>query len=258
MRTFIITLKQVEFSKQMAEKCRESARKVGYKTEIETFWGVFGDEWRKHIPVSEKTLPWNLAKKTTAPIAGCFTSHYMLWKKCVELNEPILILEHDAQFDRNIPDIEFDKCVNFGAPSFFRHDCCNFMEPENGLHPLRDEIFFGHHAYAVNPDGAAMFVEEVEQGNKRLWRNDLFVNKKDFPWIQEYYPWCVNANQKWSTVNHTGLKAEHLPVVSDDNLDNASMTKEHKKFKEKHFPSFSEWGNIRIMHEDMERALNGK
>ncbi|WP_052737496.1 glycosyltransferase family 25 protein [Grimontia sp. AD028] len=26
---------------------------------------------------------------------GCFTSHYLLWQKCVELNEPIVVLEDD-------------------------------------------------------------------------------------------------------------------------------------------------------------------
>ena len=27
---------------------------------------------------------------------GCFLSHYLLWKKCIDLNEPILVLEDDA------------------------------------------------------------------------------------------------------------------------------------------------------------------
>ena len=31
-----------------------------------------------------------------------FASHYLLWKKCVELNEPILILEHDVIFKENL------------------------------------------------------------------------------------------------------------------------------------------------------------
>ncbi|MEZ9323151.1 glycosyltransferase family 25 protein [Vibrio sp. 10N.286.51.E5] len=28
---------------------------------------------------------------------GCFASHYLLWEKCVELNEPIVVIEDDAQ-----------------------------------------------------------------------------------------------------------------------------------------------------------------
>ena len=32
----------------------------------------------------------------TSGEVGCFLSHYGLWKKCIELDEPILILEDDA------------------------------------------------------------------------------------------------------------------------------------------------------------------
>jgi len=253
MRTFIITLKEVEFSKQMAERCRESARKVGYKPEIETFWGVLGSDWKNHIPEGPKTLAWNLAKKTIAPIGGCFTSHYLLWKKCLELNEPILILEHDAHFESNIPEevLNFDKCVNLGSPSFFREDCCNFIEPKEGLHPLRDNIFFGHHGYAIKPDGAEILVDEVENGKKRLWRNDLFVNKKSHPWLEEYYPWCISANVEYSTVNFTGLKAEHVPRPD-------TMSEEKIEYRSKHFPNKKSFGSVRIMHEDMKEALRGK
>src|SRR6056300_1281258 len=34
---------------------------------------------------------------------ACFLSHYRLWLKCVELDEPILIFEHDALFTRRLP-----------------------------------------------------------------------------------------------------------------------------------------------------------
>ena len=59
--------------------------------------------------------------------------HYLLWKKCVELDEPILILEHDAIFKQNIPDIEFDMCVNFGRPSYIRPNKIVYDEPKDGL-----------------------------------------------------------------------------------------------------------------------------
>ncbi|WP_104713491.1 glycosyltransferase family 25 protein [Helicobacter cetorum] len=32
---------------------------------------------------------------------GCFLSHYFLWKKCLELNEPIIILEDDVALEPN-------------------------------------------------------------------------------------------------------------------------------------------------------------
>lgn len=32
---------------------------------------------------------------------GCYLSHFTLWKKCIELNEPILIMEDDIDFANN-------------------------------------------------------------------------------------------------------------------------------------------------------------
>jgi len=257
MRSFIITLENIEFSKRKAEICRESARKVGYKPEIETFWGVFARDWRKHLPKTANTYMWNLVK-TTDPIAGCFASHYLLWKKCIELNEPILILEHDAQFIRNIPeDLEFDKCINFGAPSFFRADDCNFIEPKEGVHPLRDDIFFGHHAYAIKPEAATQFVQDVEQSNRMLTRNDVYISKQHYPWLEEYYPWPVVAYEKLSTVNIDGLKVDHSL-----NRSKEKVTGDHLVFRKNHFPNIEiDSPNLRIMHNEMKEALgikNGK
>ncbi|PTP07463.1 epitope biosynthesis protein [Vibrio splendidus] len=36
------------------------------------------------------------AKTLSAGQLGCYASHYLLWKKCVELNQPIIVIEDDA------------------------------------------------------------------------------------------------------------------------------------------------------------------
>lgn len=35
---------------------------------------------------------------------GCYASHYSMWEKCVELNQPIIVLEDDAKFKENFLD----------------------------------------------------------------------------------------------------------------------------------------------------------
>ncbi len=35
----------------------------------------------------------------TLPELGCYLSHYLLWKECVKLNQPIVILEDDAMLE---------------------------------------------------------------------------------------------------------------------------------------------------------------
>ncbi|WP_162974994.1 glycosyltransferase family 25 protein [Helicobacter pylori] len=37
----------------------------------------------------------------TLPELGCYLSHYLLWKECVKLNQPIVILEDDIALESN-------------------------------------------------------------------------------------------------------------------------------------------------------------
>ena len=43
--------------------------------------------------------------KLTKGEVGCFLSHWKIWEECVRLNEPVLILEDDANF--YLSNIEF-------------------------------------------------------------------------------------------------------------------------------------------------------
>ena len=44
---------------------------------------------------------------------ACYTSHYCLWKKCIELNEPIIILEDDVGILTHFDEVT-DKIINSG------------------------------------------------------------------------------------------------------------------------------------------------
>ena len=110
MKTFIITLLQNKHSVESAERARQSAVDVGYRETIETFEAITPDLWEEILPYDNNFD--NYARPDN--VGACFASHYLLWQKCIELGEPILILEHDAIFVDNIPDIDFDMCVNFG------------------------------------------------------------------------------------------------------------------------------------------------
>ncbi len=37
----------------------------------------------------------------TLPELGCYLSHYLLWKECVKLNQPVVILEDDVTLESN-------------------------------------------------------------------------------------------------------------------------------------------------------------
>ena len=231
----------------MAEECRETAREVGYKPEIETFWGVYKNEWRKHLPKTAFTPLYRRGNLGANTIAACFTSHYLLWEKCVELNEPILILEHDAKFESNIPeDLDFDMCINFGAPSFRRYSECNFIEPKDGIQPLRDLIFYGHHGYAMKPEAAKIFCNDVKSGKRMVVRNDTFIHAKYYSWLQEYYPYPISTRLN----NKTTVNVPGSSINNSECEPPADLEKWQWDFLDKHFPTI-EQGNIRQFIEEM-------
>ncbi len=41
--------------------------------------------------------------KMSSGALGCFYSHFLLWQKCIEFNQPIVILEHDAIIQQQWP-----------------------------------------------------------------------------------------------------------------------------------------------------------
>lgn len=86
---------------------------------VELFEGTYGwdanqrmaDENRVLHPIGLKGYldPNNpdVKKLMTPGVKGCFYSHFDLWKKCVELNEPIIIWEDDIVLRRPLEPIDW-------------------------------------------------------------------------------------------------------------------------------------------------------
>lgn len=65
----------------------------------------------------------------------------------------------------------------------------------------------GAHAYVVSPRGARKL---LHQASVKPGPTDLFLNKHDFPFISEYYPWPIMADDSVSTIQHDiGCIAKH-------------------------------------------------
>lgn len=101
MKTFIIRLKNNPISEKYAQECVAQAKK--FNVDVEYFDAVNGLEYEVHLK-RLNISPRYKFKKGKAGVFGCFLSHYYLWQKCVELNVPLLILEHDGYFIKPLPD----------------------------------------------------------------------------------------------------------------------------------------------------------
>lgn len=106
----MIVIKDNEASEYYANYCTKN-------------WEIFGLEVKRFDAIvpkdleSLKELKWekynaryldkNIEAEFTDTEKGCFYSHYMLWKKCIEKNEPIMVLEHDSYLE-NPENLWFD------------------------------------------------------------------------------------------------------------------------------------------------------
>lgn len=110
MRIVCVYTTQHTESVKIAERCVESGKKFGYDVELypAVYWRDL-DKVHKDLNLKQKYKPLpntNQTTKTTCPATRMAngTTHYILYKWCVDNNEPICILEHDAMFVGKLPE----------------------------------------------------------------------------------------------------------------------------------------------------------
>jgi glycosyl transferase family 25 len=129
MKNFIIHLPSIQTSLDSATELKINLEK--FNVDVEMFNGTRGDDAVQLMNTEGRNLhdsglkgkiiiDSDYARKLSAPgVKGCFYSHYNLWKKCVELNEPIIIWEDDIILYRSYIDIDWEDIliVALGHPS---------------------------------------------------------------------------------------------------------------------------------------------
>jgi GR25 family glycosyltransferase involved in LPS biosynthesis len=150
-KAFIIALKNHPVSEAQLKDCLTSAEKNNWKTEV--FWGVYGNTLTPQhwIDIDVKSY---IGKPGAE---GCWFSHYYLWKKCIELNEPIVILEHDAVIQRPWQPLEIDKSL-IKLHKHYRRDplSCKWN------HAVCGRWSPSTHAYCIIPDHASILIEAAK------------------------------------------------------------------------------------------------
>jgi GR25 family glycosyltransferase involved in LPS biosynthesis len=161
-KTFAIALKDHPVSEKQLKDCLSSAKKNNWSVEI--FWGVYGNtltpqNWidvgvRSHI--------------RTPGAKGCWFSHYYLWKKCIDLDEPIVVLEHDAIIQRPWESLEIDKSI-IKFHRHYRKDPTSYK----WNHPVCGRWSPSTHAYCISPAHAVTLIEAAK--NLGAYPADVFM-----------------------------------------------------------------------------------
>ncbi|MEL0255650.1 MAG: glycosyltransferase family 25 protein [Burkholderiaceae bacterium] len=238
MKAFIITLQEHGNKEPIkaAERCVQSIKSTHSKIEPELFSATTPANMKEHMRETfGKVVPWNwpvddhqnsydlstgLFKKTYPArdpmrVTACAVSHARLWKKCVDLNETIVILEQDALFMNTFNPENFSGyewgAIGLNDPrgatrkSMLYHKM--IVEDGRSIQKVPSIDAFGaeslpmglagNSAYIIKPHAARDLLNKVD--NVGLWPNDALMCKQLFRWLRVCYPFFTKVQGTQST-----------------------------------------------------------
>lgn len=218
MKAYCIMVAGSEYSREAGARCIKSGAVVGM--DVRPHWATPVDE----VEAEYKRLGirWEWANGNTSRAVcqftglkqhpyrtrdvrmrmGCSLSHYQLWSKCASLAEPVLILEHDAVFDRALPGHSWRgaSMVNDprGAAPNGEKWAMAIRAKGPGVHAKSvmnpDSVpdgLSGGSAYVITPDTAAKAVDLV--GRIGMWPNDAILCRQLGFELYEVYPFVTHV-----------------------------------------------------------------
>ncbi len=226
MKAFVITLAGQPYSEAKAQGCVWSGENIGGVT-VKRFDAV--DKHHARQVMAANGLSWTWAVDNTVERVcprtklrqrpygganleakiGCAMSHLLLWRKCVDLREPILILEHDAVFMKALPDfVDFAGICQINDPAGATRGGKQWSESmirraTPGVHSKtimwegEPDGLAGNSAYLIKPHAALALIGAVHEFG--VWPNDATICRQLFPYLEEYFPFITRVEQTVST-----------------------------------------------------------
>ena len=210
MRAYVITIQDNAKSVEAAEKCIMSGVKQG----------LIINQWKATTPNDKpfemlQTMGIDATKldevySRADNCAAAFLSHHSLWEECLKVNEPIMIFEHDAIIvdtisERILNGQCFKQMMSIGRPSYGQFRTPSFI----GSGPLTSKKYFpGAHAYVIKPAAARQLTQYAKHNGASP--TDVYLHKDRFPFLEEYFPWPVEAKDTFTTIQaKEGCLAKH-------------------------------------------------
>lgn len=194
MKGYVVTLFNLPQSIEVANRCVKTAKK--FDIDVELFPAVYKDIARQEATNDNIKLgKWNPIYSDDEAVIGNLVSQHRIWTKIANGTEPGIVLEHDAVFVSEVPDLEGKgDIINLGKPSHCRIRHHN----EPGIRKMVQSYLQGAHGYYLTPKGASALLAKVKQIGAMPC--DLFICKRHFPNIQEAYPWPIEAHDTFTTI----------------------------------------------------------
>jgi hypothetical protein len=207
IKGYVGTLMNIPESVKMAERCIETGKQFGI--DVEMFPAVWKDiSFDEMDKEGLELAKFDTTFSSISAVVGNFIAQYRIWTEIFYSKESGIVLEHDAVFIGSIPDLTGKgDIINIGKPSYGKFR--SMTTP--GVYPMFSKTggyIPGAHGYYLTPEGAQQLIMKARTlGATPV---DLFLNKTNFPAIQELYPWVVEAKDEFTTIQkEKGCGAKH-------------------------------------------------
>ena len=181
MKAFIIYLKEVQSTVDSALECKRTCREHGLDGWLmEGFTPSRADAFIKANNL-KAYLPgpklYNI-KWQKGGVRGCMISHYHAWKKCIELDEKIVVLEHDSRVISETYTEDFQDVLHLDG---YRWEADPYQDQvpfvEDFVHVRKGENQLkGTYGYVIKPHAAKRLVQGAHEDG--LTASDMFVREK--------------------------------------------------------------------------------
>lgn len=196
MKSFIIYVKGHEKSEQYANVVLQSCKNSGFNAEL--LEGITPDtihEYEQYPEIEGGRATFFKAQNTRKYMIkkSCFTNNVRVWKKCIELDEPVAFIEHDSYCVRDWDNPSFNELLVLNIDSAFKQPVFSDLQTKPNFSlgqavyknsPLvynKENLWKGYSmipgtaAYAITPKGAKKLLHNL---SKYGWdQSDYFINR---------------------------------------------------------------------------------
>ena len=186
---YVITVKGNHESEKLALRCIDSCKKINQNVKL---WQAFDGTDGQTIVVpphleNQSYVKWikQVNNKYSTSQIAVFFSHLSLWAHCAEINQPIIILEHDAIVIKKLEVHNFFNCIQYlGNKEYLHHVKHPFGIPPHGtIYDRMWRFILRAHAYAIDPPVARNLLSyAIREGMTKTL--DVFMRCEIFAIVQ--------------------------------------------------------------------------
>ena len=139
---------------------------------------------------------------------ACLISHMRCWQKSIDLDETIVVLEHDALFTRYFSPspltsewkggiLGLNNPIGATRRAHIFDGQVRKIQGLQGVPSVDDwdvpQGLAGNSAYMISPKAAKKLLNKVKEIG--MWPNDALMCKQMFPWLQVVYPYYTTIQR---------------------------------------------------------------